>query len=333
MLMVLAYHPTRSIAGLFILLAWLGLHALPAWAEANVTEAHLRRLQALIDQPEAQIDLLRAKLSIDQMIDPSIDIETQVARIEAMATALRQQIPLMASSRVKLDALRRFIYQAGPWNGYQAFRYDLDDPLGRIVKNKLLVTYLDTHKGNCLSMPVLFLALGERLGLNLAMATAPEHVFIKYRDEQGNSYNLETTSGAGFTRDAWLRKQLPMTDEAIDNGLYMRALSKREAIGLMADALMSHYRRLHWTDAQIKLGLWLIELNPKDAAAMISLRGAYHQEWTDEFVRKYPSPRDIPEHKQARFRELDALLATWERRVHELGWREMDYAGRMEQNE
>ena len=43
------------------------------------------------------------------------------------------------------------------------------------------------------------------------------------------------TSGAGFTRDVWYREKLPpITDEAIANGVYLKTLSRREAIAVMA---------------------------------------------------------------------------------------------------
>ena len=43
----------------------------------------------------------------------------------------------------------------------------------------------------------------------------------------GRIFNLETTSGAHVTRDEWYRSNLPMTDAALRNGLYMRPLSRR----------------------------------------------------------------------------------------------------------
>ncbi len=57
-------------------------------------------------------------------------------------------------------------------------------------------------------MPILFLVLEEEwIGLNVTLATAPLHIFVKWRDaESGQSWNLEVTSGAGFTRDDWYRR-------------------------------------------------------------------------------------------------------------------------------
>lgn len=54
-------------------------------------------------------------------------------------------------------------------------------------------------------MPILFLILGDRLGLDMALASAPLHMFVRWRDSSGRTLSLETTSGAHPARDAWFR--------------------------------------------------------------------------------------------------------------------------------
>ena len=67
--------------------------------------------------------------------------------------------------------------ESGPLNVDSAynrpFTYDLKDPLGQQVRSKMLSTYVRTRKGNCVSMPVLFLIVADRLGLKVRLAAAP----------------------------------------------------------------------------------------------------------------------------------------------------------------
>src|SRR6185295_18483907 len=109
----------------------------------------------------------------------------------------------------------RAIYEVGAWNYGRAFGYDHADPFGRILANRLLFTYLRTRQGNCISMPTLFLIVADRMGLNVHLATAPLHMFVRYTDPQGADHNLETTSGGHEARDALYRQNFPMTDRAI----------------------------------------------------------------------------------------------------------------------
>ena len=102
-----------------------------------------------MEQPEQQIDLARAKLTIDRTIDPSIDIEANIQRLDHMVV---RELSGNATSLDKLKALHEYLYQDSAWNGNQGFRYDFNDPLGQDIRNKLLPTYLATKRGNCVSM-------------------------------------------------------------------------------------------------------------------------------------------------------------------------------------
>jgi len=290
----------------------------------STSSSDLTILRTLLSQKEADIDLAQAKLIIDKMIDPDIDIPTQLARLNEMTTALREMVPLIAADHAKLDALRRFIYTPGPWNQHRAFSYDLTDPFGHILRNELLSTYLETREGNCVSMPVLFVVLGQRIGLDLSLATAPEHLFVKYRDASGALFNLETTSGAGVARDVWIRKQMPMTDEAIRKGIYMRPLNKREAVVAMAGVLLTRYRIEGLNDKRIELAKLLHEAAPRNIRSILSLRDALVYKRNTEFVARYPTPNDIPFSKRRQFLELERQAVYWERKARSLGWKAPD---------
>lgn len=267
--------------------------------------------------------MARVKLTVDHMIDPSIDVESTLEQLDAMAADVRKRVPLQASKRDTLEALRSYLYQPGPWNNNQPFRYDLDDPLGRTVRNKLLPTYIARRKGNCVSMPLLFLLLGKKLGLDVAAATAPEHVFVKFRDEAGNVVNIEATSG-GFKQDASYRRDMPMTDQALANGLYMRALGKRETVALMISTLIESYGETNKPEHTIAVSDLVLEFYPKDAQAMLFKGHAYSQIIKREFMSRYASPTQIPATERPRYRELSYTNNLWYNKAEALGWRQPD---------
>lgn len=168
-------------------------------AEKSVDLRAAQQIRHILKRPEQDIDLGQTKLTIDKQIDPSVDLQVNLQKIDAMVNRIRTMPEYGVSSGNRLWALRRYLYEAGEWNGFQSHQYDLDDPLGTKINNKLLPTYLSSKKGNCVTMPFLFIILGQRLGLDVTAATAPVHVFVKYRDEMGAWYNLEATSGANPT--------------------------------------------------------------------------------------------------------------------------------------
>ncbi|MHA6897314.1 transglutaminase family protein [Ralstonia pseudosolanacearum] len=189
------------------------LEVIPAADVANI-----RRIQAILETSDEKIDLVRAKLAIDKMIDPSIDIEATVAKIDAIAAQNGQALPANASAWDKMQALRQFFYRAGPWNDNRPWHYDFDHPRGDNMADMLLPNYLETRKGQCVSMPLLFMFVAQKLGMEVALALAPNHTFVMLKNDNGAWLNLETTADGAPTRLETYQRQIPMSKRALDNG-------------------------------------------------------------------------------------------------------------------
>src|SRR4051812_20305535 len=292
----------------------------PGSVDAQPAPSPAAIVQSVLAVPDDRLDYARAKLAFDRIVDPSLNVETTLAEIDRLARVANALAGSGASPAQRLSALRRVIYESGPWNGGRPFSYDHADPLGRNVRNKLISTYLATRRGNCVSMPILFLIVGERMGLNLALSTAPLHIFLRYTDESRREINLEATSGALPARTLWYRQNLPMTDRAIESGLYMRTLTRREAIAHMAgtivDSLMGERRFREAIEvAQVILGHY-----PRDGYMLAKLGSAYGELMRSEFLERYASAELIPVDRRAQF----ILLARRNQQAFEaaeaLGW-------------
>ena len=123
------------------------------------------------------------------------------------------------------------------------FTYDFEDPFGEQDWTKMFVTkLLATKKGNCHSLPYLYKILCEELGVSANLALAPNHIYIKHRSEKTGWYNTELTSAA-FPIDAWLMASGYIHLSAIQNGVYMKALTDQESIALCLIDLAEGYKR------------------------------------------------------------------------------------------
>ncbi len=298
-------------------------------ADTSIAMDSATFVRTLLDTPSVDRDLARTKLAIDKFVDPTIDVDASVAEIDRMTATVEKMIATLppeaaASSLERMRALRAFLYEPGWWNESKPFLYDLADPYGKKFGTQELPIYLSTRKGNCVSMPILFLVLGDRIGLNVTLATAPLHVLVKWRDaESGHSWNLEATSGAGFTRDDWYRQKLPMTDEAVKNGVYLRALSRRETVALMATLVLEDLLLEERYEEAIAVADVLIEANPTDAYALVKKGTAYGRLLQRDILRPYPNQRDLPADKRAYAVELYRANQDAFAKAHTLGWREM----------
>ena len=282
-----------------------------------------RRIDATLRQPDNTMDLGRLKLTIDKMIDPSIDVDAWVKQIDEMAVQIRAMSRPSASSAERLQALQRYIYEKGPWNGYQPFTYNFDDPVGNNINNKLLPNYLKSRKGNCVTMPVLFVILGQRLGLDVTLSTAPLHLFVKYTDPASRiTYNLETTSGARPARDVWIRQQNPMTDVAIANGIYMQRLSKRESAAVLVTTLSEYLAKVQRYEKVIAVSDVILAHYPKEVDSMLRKGNAYGRLATAQLVRKNPHTDATPPKDRGYFEYLAQQNRVWFAKAETLGWRE-----------
>ena len=120
-------------------------------------------------------------------------------------------------------------------------KYDFEDFWGREDITKQMVSKLmTTTTGQCRSMPLLFLILAEQLGVEAHLALAPEHSYVKFQDKRGNWYNLELTNGH-VTTDEFIMQSGYIKAEALRQGLYMRPLSKKEAVAQTLNDLGLYY--------------------------------------------------------------------------------------------
>jgi regulator of sirC expression with transglutaminase-like and TPR domain len=296
---------------------------LPAEAQriADSRDSNLGVVRAILEKRDQDIDLVQVKLAIDQMIDPTINVDANRKKIADMIAEIQALLPANASQLKKMEVLRDYVYKPGPWNKGQVFQYDLEDPFGKNIRNKLLPTYLETRKGNCVSMPSLFVILGQGVGIDLTLSTAPHHVFVKYRGDDGIFYNFEATSGGGIL-DSSLRRDFPMTDQAVANGIYMKVLSKRESVAVMLDTLMEHYRNRKQFERRIEIADVVLRYFPADANAMLHKGHSYFGIAKRDFESQYLSPAQMPQETRNLYNEISRKNHYWYAKAEELGWRQ-----------
>ena len=302
------------------LAAVIGFCVLTTGLATPVTEPtkdpNLTTLHQLVEHP---VDYAVVKVTIDHMVDASVDAKATLHELDLWADKVRARLPSNANHYTTLMLLGSTLYEPGPWNDNQPFSYDLNDPFGKNIRNELVSQYLRTRKGNCVSMPALLLILGQKLGLDMALATAPNHNLVMFRQDDGKWVNIEATSGTGFTDEEYQR-QLHITPVAMHSGIYLRPLSPTEAVGAMADELGDFYERAMAPQFQLGLTAYLLKLNPKDTVAMIRRADAYYRLLDARYFKKYPRPNLIPSADRADFQMLSKNNAELFEQAEALGW-------------
>lgn len=169
--------------------------------------------------PKEDIDLARG-LFLSQMsgeADPINKIRSYEAMMDLMALQILARLPKNATPEIKIRHMNDFIFDE------LGFRFP---PHSLYAKDIDIYTFLpsvlDSRRGVCLGVSILYICLAQRLDLNLEMITPPGHIYVRYRNGD-HIINIETTArGIDMESDAYL-------------GINTRSLEQRdikEVIGL-----------------------------------------------------------------------------------------------------
>lgn len=312
-----------GVFGKALLIAGLVVGGMPTCAQGSQpsSDPALRAVRSLLAVPEAELDLAKAKLTIDHLIDPQVNVSRTLMQLDAMAAQVKAQLPPGANRRAKFVTLMTYLYRPDPSTGQRPFSYDLDDPFGKNINNKLLTTYLTTRKGNCVSMPVLFVILAQKIGLDATLSTAPAHVLAKFRDDDGQMVNVENTS-VGTKSDSGYAQDMNITTKALANGIYLQRLSKRESVVIMTNTLMEFYGHQGQQARRIAVADLTLRAYPKNVQAMLQKGSAYYRLLKQRYLDQYPTSAQIPAEQRQDFETLARNHLLWFNRAEALGWRE-----------
>ena len=135
--------------------------------------APLEPFAKLIAQEDARIDLARACLLIAQDAYPGLEIERYMGEIESMAIRLRGGLPASCGAEERVVALNQFLYED---MGYWGNTDDYYDP-----RNSYLNEVIERKTGIPITLSILYMELGRRIGLPLEGVSFPGHFLVRLR--------------------------------------------------------------------------------------------------------------------------------------------------------
>ena len=267
------------LLGAGVLASWL-LAPGPGLAQNSTLQQNLLRQLA---QPAAQIDLAQVLWTVSRDWDPRVDPKTLQPRLESLIESFQKQRTPDASPEQTVALLRRVIHQEG---GY-AFSEQVDSrgiPLN--PEELFLHGLLQTRRGYCMNLSLLYLILGDRLNLPLKGVPLPNHFFVRYDDGKVR-INIETTQGgAPFSDSFYVERFLGGRTEGAD--YYLNNLDKKQTLGAyFSNVGMILHRARRTRDALFYLKQ-SVRLNPAALDARNNLANLYSDlKQYDDAIREY----------------------------------------------
>ena len=126
-----------------------------------------REFRQAAGQVEEKIDLGRAALAIALFDYPQLDIPAYLNRIDGLAIEVTRHCQGSPSGQKSLDALNTVLFER---HGFRGNRKDYYDP-----KNSFLHEVLDRRIGIPITLSVLYIEVGQRVGLAIEGVGFPGH--------------------------------------------------------------------------------------------------------------------------------------------------------------
>ena len=240
-------------------------------------------LDRILNQSDSEIDIAKASLVVAKEIFPDINIGNYLSQLNRMADEIRLLMLKdggdVNDPEYRIRAINTYLFYI------QKISYDLSDFFGRRPENCFLNGILDTRKGACFTMPLLYLCLAQRLKIPIYGVNVPQHFILRYDDGKYRS-NIEVTcTGAMAPDDVYIEDFQILTGE-LKSGVFLRNLSNKQVISNMIEARGNYYTRIKDYDKAIRDLEKAVELNPTNVEVFRSLSKMYRYQKRDEQARK-----------------------------------------------
>ena len=190
-------------------------------------------IEDILKLPEKEINVGIASIVLAKEFYPNLNVPFFLQTIDYLADRFNYYFGKYTTPDDRIGALNTYLYKPGFWNDSITFSYDDEDLQVTKLDNKFINGYIANKKGSCITMPMLYLILAEKLNFPIHPVRSPKHFFLRYIPEKTDKkfkQNIETTNGGGFISDKQYKEDVLIPEKAVKNGVYLRTLSKKEYI-------------------------------------------------------------------------------------------------------
>ncbi len=165
-------------------------------------DIHRARVQAELsrelNRTEGDVDLLRAALLLSKIDNPDLDVEAYLRDVDRLARKIQKGFAEPADDAARVAALNRVLFQE---LGFHGSRTDYHNP-----SNSYLNEVLDDREGLPITLSVLYMELGRRVGVIIEGVGLPGHFIARFVPKTGDPQLVDV-----FEQGKFLTRQ-----EAID---------------------------------------------------------------------------------------------------------------------
>lgn len=226
---------------------------------------------------DVRIELARACLLIAEDVYPELDVERYLADIDRLAIGLRTSLPDDTGAEKRVVALNRLLFDE---LGYTGNTRDYYDP-----RNSYLNEVMERRTGIPITLSILYMEVGRRIGLPLEGVSFPGHFLVRLK-LRGGVLMLDPFLGGEPQSEDDLRERLerviprdaaePIPVSELPLEQFLDAATNRQILARVLRNLKGIYRDKDQPERMLQVLNRILLLSP-DASAELRDRGFVYQ--------------------------------------------------------
>ena len=279
--------------------------------------AALEPFTQLLAGGDERIELARACLLIAEDAYPGLDVEGYVNEVARLALRLRARLSRTAGAEEKVVELNQFLFDELGYTGNAEEYYD--------PRNSYLNEVIDRRTGIPITLSVLYMELGRKIGLPLEGVSFPGHFLVRVR-MRGGMLVLDPFAGGEPQTEDELRARLerviprdvtggvPVRDLPLEQ--FLEPATNRQILARLLRNLKGIYRQAEMPERMLDVLNRALVVSPdstsdlRDRGVVYEQLQAYRAALRDltDYVAREPDAADIDE-MRAKLIELSSRCA------------------------
>lgn len=214
----------------------------------------LTRLQELLQQGDAvEKRLAECALLIAQAGNPDVDVSAYLRQIDDWANYVRDRFdPQTADAAERIEHLNRFLFDE---LGFAGNMQEYSDP-----QNSFLSSVMDRRLGIPITLSILYIELGRRLGLPLQGVAFPGHFLVILPVSHG-AVVLDPYSEGASLEMSDLERLLSQADPSRhwENDQIRRLLEPSDLRDILV-RMLRNLKAVYWQSKDLLNGIWVQDM-------------------------------------------------------------------------
>ncbi len=183
------------------------------------------------DKKEADIDLMEAALLIARLDNNEVDPKVYLGQMKSMANEINKTLPEDANAKVKLKALNQYLFHETGFHGSRTNYYSRS--------NSYINETIEDREGLPITLSVLYMELGRRLGLDIDGVGLPGHFVVRVNSISEKGELVDVFEGGEPLSDEAAKVMILTANGGRFDAEFLKSQPKREIIQRMLRNLLN----------------------------------------------------------------------------------------------